>query len=221
MLRVKLSLGSCMLSEPVIHLQLAVHLGSFDLISVKELTALFNSLWPSDAVGWHRSCVNIGSGNACCLTEPIHYLNQCGLPISDILWPLPESNFTVNAWITFYLFILFFYFLLFFLNAWITILNNKFENFSFKIIVTFPRDQWVYTLKPEQNSDELMQERRNSVANALELRLFCMNPSVCPIFRTQFSTFFDESSPSLPGEEIYHSDRFLKLWLLKSHHWVK
>ena len=103
-----------MLSEPVIHLQLALHLGIFDLISVKELTALFNSLWPSDAVGWHRSCVNIGSGNACCLTEPIHYLNQCGLPISDILWPLPESNFTVNAWITFYLFVLFFYFLLFF-----------------------------------------------------------------------------------------------------------
>ena len=31
---------------------------------------------------------------ACCLTAPIHYLNQCCLIISQVLWHSPAGNFT-------------------------------------------------------------------------------------------------------------------------------
>ena len=34
---------------------------------------------------------------ACCLKAPSHYLNQCWLIISEVLWHSPESNFTGNA----------------------------------------------------------------------------------------------------------------------------
>ena len=34
---------------------------------------------------------------ACCLTAPSHYLNQCWLIISEVLWHLPENNFTGNV----------------------------------------------------------------------------------------------------------------------------
>ena len=36
-------------------------------------------------------------------------------------------------------------------------------------------EQW------ELNIDGLVQERRNSIANALELRLSCINPSTCEL----------------------------------------
>ena len=53
---------------------------------------------------------------ACCL-------NQCWLIISEVLWHSPENNFTAIVQSI--------------------ILYNKFENYTFKIIVTFPRGQWV------------------------------------------------------------------------------
>ena len=59
----------------------------------------------------------------CCLTAPSHYLNQCWLPISEVLWHSPESNFT---W-----------------NAPAIISHNNFEKYTFKIAATSPRDQWV------------------------------------------------------------------------------
>ena len=34
---------------------------------------------------------------ACCLTAPSHYLNQCWLIISEVLWHSPEANFTGNC----------------------------------------------------------------------------------------------------------------------------
>ena len=60
---------------------------------------------------------------ACCLTAPSHYLNQCWLLISQILWHSPESNFT--------------------LTAHATILYNEFENHTFKIPATSPRGEPV------------------------------------------------------------------------------
>ena len=33
---------------------------------------------------------------ACRLTAPSHYLHQCGLPSSEVLWHSPESNFTAS-----------------------------------------------------------------------------------------------------------------------------
>ena len=38
-----------------------------------------NSLWPGDAIWWHRSGSTLAQVMACCLTAPSHYLNQCGL----------------------------------------------------------------------------------------------------------------------------------------------
>ena len=32
---------------------------------------------------------------ACCLTAPSHYLNQCWLIISEVIWHSPENNFAV------------------------------------------------------------------------------------------------------------------------------
>ena len=43
---------------------------------------------------------NIGSGNVCCLTAPSHYLNQCWLIISELLWHSPESKVTSSAQVT-------------------------------------------------------------------------------------------------------------------------
>ena len=34
---------------------------------------------------------------ACCLTAPSHYLNQCSLTISEVMWISPESNFTARV----------------------------------------------------------------------------------------------------------------------------
>ena len=54
-----------------------------------------NSLWPSDAIQRPWIKVTIGSGKACCLMAPSHYLNQCWLIITKVLWCSSESNF---AW---------------------------------------------------------------------------------------------------------------------------
>ena len=37
--------------------------------------------------------VNIGSGNACCLTTSSRYLNQCWLIISEVQWHSSQGNF--------------------------------------------------------------------------------------------------------------------------------
>ena len=40
---------------------------------------------------------------------------------------------------------------------------------------------FVVTLGTVHHFDGLVQERRNSIANALELRLSCTNPSICVV----------------------------------------
>ena len=56
-----------------------------------------NSLWPSDAIRWHRSESTMAQVMACCLTAPSHYLNQCWLLLIEVLQHLPQRNFTVSA----------------------------------------------------------------------------------------------------------------------------
>ena len=63
---------------------------------------------------------------ACCLTAPSLYLNQCWLFINEGLLHSPETNFTVNSHDT--------------------ILCKEFQNYTFKIIVTYPRGRWVNNL---------------------------------------------------------------------------
>ena len=65
---------------------------------------------------------------ACCLMAPSHFLNQCWLLISKVLWHLPENNFTMSTLAT--------------------ILYYEFENHTFKITSISPRDHWVNSLWP-------------------------------------------------------------------------
>ena len=41
------------------------------------ISFIINSLWPSDAIWWHRSGSAPAQVMACCLMAPTHYLNQC------------------------------------------------------------------------------------------------------------------------------------------------
>ena len=52
---------------------------------------LINSLGPSDAIWSWRSWSTLVQVKACCLTAPSHYLNQCWLIISKVLWHSPED----------------------------------------------------------------------------------------------------------------------------------
>ena len=54
-----------------------------------------NSLWPSDAIWWHRTGSPLAQVWTCCLTAPSHYVNQCWLNIdTEAQWQSPEGNFT-------------------------------------------------------------------------------------------------------------------------------
>ena len=54
----------------------------------------FNSLWPSGVI-WRQRCGStLAQVMKCCLTAPSHYLNQCWLMISEVLWHSTDSNFT-------------------------------------------------------------------------------------------------------------------------------
>ena len=83
----------------------------------------FNSLWPSDAIWREGSGSTLVQVMACCLTAPSHYLNQCRLMISEVLWHSPDSNFTENTQDIYH---------------W-----NEFESYYFETVITSPRGQWV------------------------------------------------------------------------------
>ena len=50
-----------------------------------------NSLWPNDTIWRHRSGSTLAQIMAWCLTAPSHYLNQCWLIISKVLWHSSEG----------------------------------------------------------------------------------------------------------------------------------
>ena len=60
-------------------------------------TVRFNSLCSGDTIWRHRSESTLAQVMACCFTAPSHHLNQCWLPVSEVLWHSPESNFTATA----------------------------------------------------------------------------------------------------------------------------
>ena len=53
----------------------------------------YNSLWPGDAIWWHKSSSTTDQRMACCLTASSHYQNQCWLINRDIKQLLLEGNF--------------------------------------------------------------------------------------------------------------------------------
>ena len=74
----------------------------------------------------YRRVSTLAQVMACCLTTRSHYLAQCWLLISVVLWHSPQSNFTTNAQVT--------------------ILYNESENYNFQITTTSPWGQWILWL---------------------------------------------------------------------------
>ena len=86
------------------------------------LCSMFNSLWAGDAIQRHISKSTLSQVMACCLTAPSHYLNQCSLIISKVLWHSHEDNFTGNVQD---------------IDPW-----NEYENHWYKITIASPSGQW-------------------------------------------------------------------------------
>ena len=84
---------------------------------------LIYSLWPSDVIWLQSSWSTLVQVMACCLATPSHYLNQCWLYITEVLWQSSESN--VKA------------------STQAAILMNEFEKCTSKIIVIYSMSQWV------------------------------------------------------------------------------
>ena len=58
---------------------------------------LSNSLWPSAAIWWHRPGSTLAQVMAWCHQAASHYLNQCWVTITGVLWHSPQTNFTGSA----------------------------------------------------------------------------------------------------------------------------
>ena len=88
--------------------------GSGVLLSrVLMVISRFNSLWC-------RPVPTLVQVMVWCLTAPSHYLKQCWIIISDALWHSNMTNFTISQ---------------------VIILYNKFECYTFKITLIYPRGQ--------------------------------------------------------------------------------
>ena len=66
--------------------------------ALETLQSCINSLWPRDAIRWHRSGSTLAQVMACCLTAPSHYLNQCWLIISYVVWHSPDGDIHWKCW---------------------------------------------------------------------------------------------------------------------------
>ena len=62
-----------------------------------EKVFIVNSLWPGNAIWWHRSGSTLAQVIAWCLMTTSHYLNQSWLIIIDVLWHSRESDIIRNA----------------------------------------------------------------------------------------------------------------------------
>ena len=86
-----------------------------------DILAILNSLWPSDAIWWHKPMPILAQVMACCLMALSKYLNPCWLFISEVLRHSHQSNF---------------------LHFQTSIWCNEFENCTLKIVPNL-RGQWV------------------------------------------------------------------------------
>ena len=59
----------------------------------------FNSLWHSDTIWRQRSGSTLAHVMACCLTAPIHYLNQCWLLIIDYSSLTAPIHYLNQCWL--------------------------------------------------------------------------------------------------------------------------
>ena len=103
------------------------HVGIYGSRVAEGLSAfnvgLVNSLWPSDVIWRHRAGSTLVQVMAWCRQAPSHYLNQCWLIISNVLWHSCESIFLRRSDDNHQ--------------------KNKIENCIFEITSRHPREQWV------------------------------------------------------------------------------
>ena len=59
---------------------------------VSTILHRINSMWLSTAIWWHRYVSILAQVMTCCLMAPSHYLNQCCLLNSEVLWHSPGRN---------------------------------------------------------------------------------------------------------------------------------
>ena len=121
-------------TEPVLfhwHFEMWFRFGivSVSLFTSRYMTSIFmdvscvNSLWPSDAIRRQGTESTLAQVMACCLTAPSHYLHQCWLIISKVLWHSSEGIIMRRSEDT---------------NQ-----QNKIENYIIRIAFRSPRGQWV------------------------------------------------------------------------------
>ena len=119
------------------------------------------TLWPKYAIWHHKTWSTLVWVMACCLTAPIHYLNQWWLIMLKVLKHSSMGNF---IWKSQYIY------------PWYV-----FENCSFKIAVASPRGKWVNSLQLKESSvlllvyDTLMS--RPSITNCCDVTL--PKPTLC------------------------------------------
>ena len=94
-----------------------------------------HNLWPGDTIWWHRSRSTLAQDNSLLPDSSTKILHK-----PTFFW-LPKSMLTSHLWVS----VAFIWGK--FHSTQTTILCNEFENYTFKITATFPRDQWVNTLK--------------------------------------------------------------------------
>ena len=86
--------------EPFIPIVTAYSLWPSDAMSMgkckKDVTPVSLSC-TNPAIWWHRSRSTVAQAMACCPMASSHYLNQCCLTITRVLWHSLEGNFTGNA----------------------------------------------------------------------------------------------------------------------------
>ena len=72
-------------------------LWTYDSYGHNEFTEDVKSLWPNDAIWWHRSRSTLAQAVACCLTASSHSPNQCWFISNGVLWDFPDNDCTRQA----------------------------------------------------------------------------------------------------------------------------
>ena len=76
------------------------------------VTIWLNSLWPCGAIWRHRAWSTLVQVMSCFLTAPSHYLNQCWLTVSEVLWHSPNGQCHTKYSMCIYIYIYIYVFLI-------------------------------------------------------------------------------------------------------------
>ena len=85
------SYGLWLLNVIVSHFISTITVDLWQWVNDKWFIIIINSLWPRDAIRLQGTESTLAQVMACCLTAPSHYLKQCWLIISKVLWHSSEG----------------------------------------------------------------------------------------------------------------------------------